>query len=147
MDIVCNYPLPSDLFAQAIHPSQPVISVGLATGHVRTFRLPSIHPEPVPPAASNGASASASSRRLSSSSLSGCATIETQWQTRRHKGSCRALIFSADGTRLFSTGMDGLVKVASAETGAVQTKMIVNSGQYALGRPSIHDPRLKLLQE
>ena len=134
MDIVCNYPLPSDLFAQSIHPSEPVISVGLATGHVRTFRLPSTHLEPAPPVTGNGSSTHAGSRRLSSSSVNGCATIETQWQTRRHKGSCRALIFSADGTKLFSTGMDGLVKIASAETGAVQTKLIVNAGQYALRR-------------
>ena len=133
-DIVCNYPLPSDLFAQAIHPSEPVVSVGLASGHVRTIRLPSAtddSPQPVAPKATNGSSNHSALRRSSTSS-NGCSTIETQWQTCRHKGSCRALAFSVDGKQLISAGTDGLVKVASAETGSVQAKSLVPIDLYVL---------------
>ena len=40
-DTICTLPLPSELFAQALHPTQPLLTIGLATGHVYTYRLPS----------------------------------------------------------------------------------------------------------
>ena len=111
-DTVCTLPLSSDLFTQAIHPKEPVVSVGLAAGHVQTFRLPSeeIHSD-------DDASVS--------SSLNGKGHIDTMWRTRRHKGSCRCLGFSVDGETLYSAGTDGLVKMAKSESGQVENKIAI----------------------
>lgn len=112
-DTVCTLPLSSDLFTQAIHPEQPVVSVGLASGHVQTFRLPSED------ASSEDDEASTSSSRT------GKGHIDTMWRTRRHKGSCRSLGFSTDGEMLYSAGTDGLVKAAKSETGQVENKIVI----------------------
>jgi WD40 repeat protein len=45
-----------------------------------------------------------------------------QWQTKRHKGSCRGVEFSPDGARLVSVGKDGAIKLADPETGKVVMK-------------------------
>ncbi|MCJ1389722.1 WD repeat-containing protein jip5 [Xylographa bjoerkii] len=105
-DTICTLPLPSDLFAQAIHPTAPILAVGLASGHVQTYRLP-----PIPSSATH------------STPENGCGTIDTSWRTKRHKGSCRSLAFSADGAVLFSAGTDGIVKAARTETGRVEAKI------------------------
>ena len=106
LDTICTLPLTSDLFAQSIHPTSPLLALGLATGHVQIHRLP--------PSSTNG-----------TTSCNGYGTIETAWRTRRHKGSCRALAFSLDGAHLFSAGTDGLVKAAATETGRVVSKIAV----------------------
>ncbi|RDW69080.1 WD40 repeat domain-containing protein [Aspergillus mulundensis] len=113
-DTVCTLPLSADLFAQAIHPSEPVISVGLSTGHVQTFRLPAEEEED-----SDDDQASVASSR------NGKGHIDTMWRTRRHKGSCRTLTFGVDGEVLYSAGTDGLVKAARAETGVVENKILI----------------------
>ncbi|KAL4804828.1 WD repeat-containing protein jip5 [Aspergillus unguis] len=113
-DTVCTLPLSADLFAQAIHPSEPVISVGLASGHVQTFRLPAEEEDD-----SDDDQASVSSSR------NGKGHIDTVWKTRRHKGSCRTLTFGVDGQTLYSAGTDGLVKAAKAETGVVENKILI----------------------
>lgn len=100
---VCAIPLDHDLFAQAIHPEEPIVAVGLASGHVQTYRLP------------GGVTASES----------GFGHIDTVWKTRRHKGSCRTLGWSVDGAHLYSAGTDGIVKVADAATGQVTAKIAV----------------------
>ncbi|GMF69027.1 unnamed protein product [Aspergillus oryzae] len=104
-DTVCTLPLSADLFAQAIHPKEPIVSVGLASGHVETFRLPSDEVD------------SDDDQASTSSSRNGRGHIDTMWRTRRHKGSCRCLTFGIDGESLYSAGTDGLVKAAKAETG------------------------------
>lgn len=113
LDTVCTIPLTSDLFTQAIHPSQPVVSVGLAKGHVQTFRLPS---ENV-----NGEDETAET----SPARSGRGHIDTLWRTKRHKRSCRCVGFSIDGEMLYSAGTDGLVKAAKTETGQVENKIAI----------------------
>ncbi|KAL1961546.1 hypothetical protein VTN77DRAFT_1608 [Rasamsonia byssochlamydoides] len=118
-DTVCTFPLPSDLFAQAIHPSEPIVSVGLSSGHVQTFRLPSTA------AAVNGDNGRASRR----SSMNGTGHIDTMWSTRRHKGSCRCLGFGIDGRTLYSAGTDGIVKAAKVETGVVENKIAIPPGK------------------
>ena len=65
---LCTLPLSSELFTQALHPSEPIVAVGLSSGHVQTFRI-----------------------------ISSGSTIDTEWRTRRHKGSCRTLAYSGDG--------------------------------------------------
>ncbi|KAL4871365.1 WD repeat-containing protein jip5 [Aspergillus spectabilis] len=113
-DTVCTIPLTADLFAQAIHPREPLISVGLSSGHVQTFRLPSDESED-----------SDDDQESVSSSRNGKGHIDTVWQTRRHKGSCRTVTFGVDGETLYSAGTDGLVKAARAETGVVVNKILV----------------------
>ncbi|GES61458.1 WD repeat-containing protein jip5 [Aspergillus terreus] len=112
-DTVCTLPLSADLFSQALHPKEPVVSVGLSSGHVQTFRLPSDEVD----SDDDGAS--------TSSSRTGRGHIDTMWRTRRHKGSCRCLGFSVDGEMLYSAGTDGLVKAAKAETGVVENKIAI----------------------
>ncbi|KAF9893584.1 WD domain repeat-containing protein 55 [Aspergillus nanangensis] len=112
-DTVCTLPLSADLFSQAIHPKEPVVSVGLSSGHVQTFRLPSDEAD----SDDDGAS--------TSSSRNGRGHIDTMWRTRRHKGSCRCLGFGVDGETLYSAGTDGLVKAAKAETGVVENKIAI----------------------
>ncbi|KAJ6161230.1 hypothetical protein N7470_004626 [Penicillium chermesinum] len=112
-DTVCTLPLSSDLFTQAIHPREPVVSVGLAGGHVQTFRLPSEDAESNDDAGSN------------SSARKGKGHINTMWRTRRHKGSCRCLGFGVDGETLYSAGTDGLVKIAKTESGQVENKIAI----------------------
>ncbi|KAF1923382.1 WD40 repeat-like protein [Didymella exigua CBS 183.55] len=104
---VCAIPLDYDLFAQAIHPDEPIVAVGLASGHVQTYRLPGGH---------DGGSATPAS---------GFGHVDTLWKTRRHKGSCRTLGFSVDGAQLYSAGTDGIVKVADSTTGQVTAKIAV----------------------
>lgn len=110
-DTVCTIPLSHDLFAQAIHPKEPVVSVGLASGHVYTYRLPP------------GADEEDGDATLASES--GYGQIETVWKTRRHKGSCRTLGFGYDGAQLYSAGTDGIVKAADAATGNVTAKIAI----------------------
>ncbi len=80
-DTICTLPLPSDLFAQALHPTQPLLAVGLVSGHVQTYHLPG-------PDEDDAEHVEAEN---------GCGKVLTQWRTRRHKGSCRALGFGIDG--------------------------------------------------
>ncbi|KAL3494881.1 WD repeat-containing protein jip5 [Aspergillus germanicus] len=127
-DTVCTLPLPADLFSQAIHPSEPIISVGLSTGHVQTFRLPSEEGDEED--SDNDESASKTSA-ASSARSNGRGHIDTVWQTRRHKGSCRTLTFGVDGEVLYSAGTDGIVKAASAETGKVVNKIMIPATKKA----------------
>ncbi|KAF2089201.1 hypothetical protein K490DRAFT_38934 [Saccharata proteae CBS 121410] len=126
-DTVCNLPLSSDLFTQAIHPSEPLVAVGLSGGHVETFRLP-------PVADDDGSDADAAAEN-------GFGQIETSWRTRRHKGSCRSLAFSIDGETLYSTGTDGLLKAANTATGQVTAKIAVprnpSRSNDAIDNPSL----------
>jgi WD40 repeat protein len=110
---LCALPVEHDIFVQAIHPEEPIISVGLASGHVQTYRLPS------------GASGDDDDDDTTLASEKGFGTIDNIWRTRRHKGSCRTLGYSVDGTCLYSAGTDGIVKVADCMTGQVTAKIAV----------------------
>ncbi|KIW20805.1 hypothetical protein PV08_01383 [Exophiala spinifera] len=155
-DTICTLPLQSDLFAQVIHPSEPFFAVGLSSGHVQAYKLPS--ESHVIESASQDSSESASNntdlinghgststpsllRRSSSTSASesGLGSIDTVWSTKRHKGSCRCLSFSYDGEICYSAGTDGLVKSFVAETGKVVGKIAIPeiSGMPELDEPSV----------
>ena len=49
-------------------------------------------------------------------------SAEKQWHTKRHKGSCRGVEFSHDGSLLVSVGKDAVIKLADSETGKVIAK-------------------------
>ena len=114
MESICSLPLTSDLFTQAVHPSNPIVAIGLSSGHVQCIKLP--------PLASDDDS---DPDDAASASDKGYGLLETAWRTRRHKGSARALQFSHDGNALYSAGSDGLVKAAATETGQVFSKIAV----------------------
>ena len=79
---VCTLPLSGALLSQAVHPTEPVLTVGLYNGRVQSFRLP---PSARPSAGGSDAGAD------------GRAMIETLWETRRHKRGCRGLAYTPDG--------------------------------------------------
>lgn len=109
-DTLCTFPLSADLFAQAVHPSEPLVAVGLSSGHVSTLRLPPVDGESGP-----------KNRRGSN----GTDIVDTAWRTKRHKGSCRCLGYSVDGRNLYSAGTDGILKAADSETGQVTGKVAI----------------------
>lgn len=118
---ICAIPFDHDLFTQAIHSSEPIVSVGLSSGHVQTYRLPA------------GASDDGDGDDTLASE-NGFGHIETAWKTRRHKGSCRALAFGVDGAQLFSAGTDGIVKVADVANGNVTAKIAIPLDPYVSHR-------------
>lgn len=128
-DSICTFPLPSDLFSLAVHTSSPVIALGLASGHVQLQRLPVLPSSPSPQS------------KAKTPSTNGHGTIETAWRTRRHKGSCRTVIFSSDGENLFTAGTDSIVKVAATETGKVNGKITIP--RYAFLHLLTHNWQLK----
>ena len=122
---LCTLPLPAEFFAQAIHPSEPLFAVGLASGHVQTYKLPPSEDS----TSSNGTTITikgAGKLKISGSrNGNGVGTIGSVWKTKRHKGSCRSLSYGLDGLSLFSAGTDGIVKVADVHTGQVSFKIAV----------------------
>lgn len=110
-DSICSLPLSSELFAQAVHPEEPLVAVGLSSGHVATLKLPPLE---------IGVATSTRKEHLGNN---GTDTITVAWRTRRHQESCRCLAYSNDGRQLYSAGADGLVKAAETETGRVTGKV------------------------
>ncbi|KAL5601222.1 hypothetical protein BROUX41_006020 [Berkeleyomyces rouxiae] len=103
-------PTSSDLFCLVLHPSKPLLTVGMASGHVETFELPA-------PAGETDAISATKTKKI--------AFIRSLWRTKRHQGSCRALAYQADGSRLFSAGTDSLVKGFDPETGRASVKFAI----------------------
>lgn len=110
-DTLCSFPLEADLFAQAVHPTRPLVAVGLSSGHVSTLTLPPADDEE-----------GTHKRRRGSN---GTDIVDTAWRTKRHKGSCRCLAYSLDGNTLYSAGTDGIVKAADSESGKVTGKVAI----------------------
>ena len=125
-DNICSLPIPTDIFAQAIHPTEPIFTIGLASGHVYSNRLPAVGRVD----AEHVDNSIGTSDKSTRSKRNGFDKVDRIWETRRHKGSCRSLCYSTDGRTLFSAGSDGLVKAADFETGRVQSKVAVPYEAY-----------------
>ncbi|GAB7358367.1 hypothetical protein MBLNU230_g2437t1 [Neophaeotheca triangularis] len=123
LDNLCTLPLSSDLFTQSLHPTEPLLAIGLSSGHVSTLRLPAV--DSVPPPAPELSAKNVQNRGRRGSDGTSC--VDTAWRTRRHQGSCRTLAYSLDGRSLYSAGTDGIVKAADSETGRVTGKLAVPS--------------------
>ncbi|KAK1997594.1 WD repeat domain-containing protein jip5 [Colletotrichum falcatum] len=124
---LCTLPLSAEVFTQVLHPTEPLLTVGLSTGHVETFRLPPPVQDP----------SDASSDPDTSITSNGRGTIDSIWRTRRHKGSCRALAYNHDGSALYSAGTDGLIKHFSPETGKVISKALIPSSNKQVDAPTL----------
>lgn len=132
---VCSLPLQAELFAQAVHPRESLVSVGLSSGHVATLRIPSEDDDiPVEPERNP----TGLLRRGSWSASNGGNVIHTKWTTKRHKGSCRCLAYSLDGNQLYSAGTDGIVKAADSETGKVTGKVSIPILSSSASRPEVN---------
>ncbi|OAQ85214.1 WD repeat protein [Purpureocillium lilacinum] len=125
---LCTLPLQADVFATALHPTEPLLTVGLASGHVETFRLP-----PSGSADEGDDDADADTSVLSD----GRGSIDTVWKTRRHKGSCRCLAYGHDGRSLYSAGTDAVVKQFDPLTGQVASKLAISSTTTVPDAPTL----------
>lgn len=122
---LCTLPLQADVFATALHPTQPLLTVGLSSGHVETFRLPA------------GAADEGSVDGDTSVLSDGKAMVDSAWKMRRHKGSCRCLAYAHDGSAMYSAGTDALVKHFDALTGRVISKMAIPSTTTVPDAPTL----------
>ncbi|KAI5858349.1 WD40-repeat-containing domain protein [Tricharina praecox] len=113
--------LPSDLFALAVHPTAPLITAALCSGHVYTYTWPSTPEEKDEDEDDDVVTTPAASGD----------PFTIAWKTRRHKGSCRAAVYSSDGSVLYTDGIDGLIKAADSSTGRVISKSLLPSASDA----------------
>lgn len=144
------------LFSLAAHPTRPLLATGLATGHLfcvqydaekleekcreRREKLSLMEKE----AFKNGkiSSITRSVSQLKSkwwtiveehTDIPSDYDIVTKWKTKRHKGSCRSVIFdpleNSVGENLYSVGTDHIIKKANTETGKVISK-VTTSDHY-----------------
>ncbi|KYK54386.1 hypothetical protein DCS_06344 [Drechmeria coniospora] len=124
---LCTLPLQADVFTTALHPTERLLSVGLASGHVETFRLP----------ASSATSSDESADGDTSILSDGRGMVDSEWRTRRHKGSCRCLAYSHDGSAMYSAGTDAVVKHFDPLTGRVASKMVIPSTTTVPDAPTL----------
>ncbi|KAG7196281.1 WD repeat-containing protein jip5 [Scheffersomyces spartinae] len=123
------------LFTVAAHPTEPVIVSGLATGHVYCNRYDA---EALEDQQRRERERIASSIRsvsqlknkwweVTNYDAAKGSLYTTLWKTKRHKGSCRSVIFdpttSNAGKYIYTVGSDNVIKKATAETGKVASKV------------------------
>lgn len=85
------------LFSLAFHPSAPYYVKGMSTG------------------------------RVTATKYDQDGNLEDLWTTKRHKGSCRGIVYNYEGDSVYTVGTDRVVKKANAMTGVVDVKTSTNS--------------------
>lgn len=91
------------LFAVAFHPEKNQFALGFSSGLVQCYKY-------------------ASCRILGQQKATDPSLLNLLWQTKRHKGSVRGLMYDLDGASLVSVGSDGVVKRAKPSSGKVVAK-------------------------
>lgn len=141
------------LFSLAAHPSRPIFISGLATGHLycdtydaekleekaseRREKLSLIEKEAFKKGTSGTIVKSVSQLKTKwwtiikdNTEIPEDSHLVTNWKTKRHKGSCRSVLFdpleNTVGENLYSVGTDHIIKKASTETGKVLSKTTVS---------------------
>lgn len=137
--LAINYEEP--LFSVAAHPTRPIMISGLATGHLYC------HSYDAEALENSLARKKEKYGKLikDETSISKLAKVwwsevdckdssddvKMNWKTKRHKGSCRSVVFEVQencvGEFLYSGGTDNVIKKASTETGKVVAKTDLSS--------------------
>lgn len=134
------------LFSVAAHPTKPIVLAGLGTGHLFCHSYDAESLEEKLQAAREQAQDKSKNVKLSvvsqlkkkwwtavadHQSIDGSNGITTNWKTKRHKGSCRSVIFDINegsvGDYVYSVGKDHTIKKAATETGRVTAKSEISS--------------------
>lgn len=129
------------LFTTAAHPTEPIILSGLGTGDIfayrydldklRDYREGKKYENLQQKSLKNfeGSNTGASRKywtTVDDHTDTEAKGIVTLWKTKRHKGSCRSVIFdpleSSLGAYVYSVGKDHIIKKAQTETGKVVSK-------------------------
>lgn len=141
-----NYEDP--LFSVAAHPTKPILLSGLVTGHLYCNTYDSVkleehqsakreHIELMEKEAFKTGKISQVNRSVSQLKKKWWTTVNdikelsddivTNWKTKRHKGSCRHVIFDplegSVGENIYTVGTDNFIKKANTETGKVVSKV------------------------
>lgn len=126
------------LFSAKCHPSEPIFVTGTATGHVQAYRydidkLEEIYED------QDKFPYDVSCVKYDDFDDD---SIIVQWNTKRHKTSCRDLCFDlpSGGEKIHTIGSEGVIKTADIKTGQVISKFIsdkdnnfsdfINIGKY-----------------
>lgn len=133
------------LFSSAAHPTRPIIVSGLGTGHVFCHTY---NPEKLEESLAKKRESFILKEKTNKVQLSllkkkwwrteadhanivSDDSIGVSWKTRRHKGSCRSVMFdmleNEVGENIFTVGTDNMLKKAKTETGKVQSKADISS--------------------
>lgn len=129
------------LFSVAAHPTKPILLSGLATGHLfcHTYDAEKLEDEAAKAREKLELIEKNKEKKLVSQlqkkwwsvirdhkDVPENSGVVTNWKTKRHKGSCRSVIFdileNSIGEQLYSVGTDHIIKKAATETGRVTSK-------------------------
>ncbi|CEP62397.1 Jip5p LALA0_S05e04720g [Lachancea lanzarotensis] len=129
---------PEPLFALCCHPEKPLIFSGQASGHVMCHRYDAkILQERMKRSEETAAKSDSKTKEKEEQEAkkkfwvfveakddgsTDTEGLKLQWKTKRHKGSVRAMCLDADGTHIYTIGVDCVLKKANAETGKVVKK-------------------------
>ena len=147
------------LFGVILHPSEPIIVSGLATGHIYCHsydcaKLKKLVEENEKKYASSSSKDVQQKKTwcvvdvLSKENESEGLTL--LWKTRRHKGSVRSMCFEADGKFMYSIGADNVLKKSDTKTGKVVKKVTLsekNNAKFTKILKSVSHPFLLLGDE
>lgn len=131
------------LFSLATHPTKPILISGLATGHLFCHSYdPQRLTERLASKRQDFKRTERKDIRISQLKEKWWSVVNRHdepeedsgvsiaWKTKRHKGSCRSLLFDARegqvGELLYSVGTDHIIKKATTETGKVTSKMNIS---------------------